>query len=109
MPFNNAPLGNYTVTDGTACFTSGRVWVVRVPVPTSTGTVSRSLSASYGNVAAAEAFSFTNGGAVFQGVHFGGTGIATLQVPVNGTLFARFLATSSSTLQACVRSVTALF
>jgi len=102
-PLNNAPLSGYTVSDGVVCYTGSRTWVVPVPVPTSGGTVTRNISADFGNMTAAQAWSFNSVGTAFSGVNFSGSQTAAINVPANGTVFGKFI--GHSTLNSCVRTV----
>lgn len=104
VPYNSGDKSAYTFTDGVACFNSGRAWLVPIPIPTATGTVTHHFNAEYGNMGAVQAWSFNTNGTAFSGVNFSNFN-ATIQVPAKGTAFGKFIASSSTTLQACVRNV----
>jgi hypothetical protein len=103
-PYNSGDKSAFSFIDGMACFNSGRIWLVPIPIPTSSGVVTHHFNADYGNMGSIQAWSFTNNGAAYSGVNFSSFN-ATIDVPANGTAFGKFIATSSPTLQACVRNV----
>jgi hypothetical protein len=103
-PFANAALSGYTMPNGTVCFTSGRAWVIPVPAPVSSANVTYSLSGDYGNMQAIQAVSFNKGGTIFSTVNFSNFN-ASLVVPPRGTMYVKGTATTSTTLQACMRQV----
>jgi hypothetical protein len=101
-PYNNTPLSNYSVTDGTVFFANGLAWVVPIPIPTSSSVVTHTLAGNYGNMGAVQAWSFDTLGRAFSGVNFNSFN-ATISVPASGTVFVKGIATNTS-LQAQMES-----
>jgi hypothetical protein len=103
-PWNNDAVSNFNVSDGIVCFNSGRSWIVPLPIPVSGSNVTHAFSGDYGNMGDVQAWSFNKNGTAFSGVSFSNFN-ASVVVPPSGTAFVKGIATSSTSLQACLRQV----
>ena len=101
----NGLLANFTVSDATVCATNSGSWVIGVPVPTSTGTVTHTVTADFGPGATVQAWSFNSNGTAFIGRNVPTKNTnATIEVPANGSLFIKGIL-SSALAPACISTV----
>jgi len=103
-PFNGDDPAQYSISDGTVCINFGHTWIVPIPIPTSSGTVTHNLNGNYGNMGAVQAWSFNPNGSAFQGVNFSNFN-ASISVPAGGTVFFKGIAPANGALLACVRTM----
>ena len=95
----------FNVGDATVCANNAGSWVIPIPIPTSSSTVTRTVKARFNSSTAGEAWSFTATGGVHSGVNMAEDTNRNINVPAGGSLFVKARMTSALAV-ACVHSAT---
>jgi len=97
--------GAFDIGDATVCARNSGQWAIPVPVSTSTGSVTHTVTADYSGGAGAEAWSFRSDGSAFSGRTVSAPNTnRTISVPANGSLFVKGIL-SSALAPACISTV----
>jgi hypothetical protein len=96
--------GAFNIGDASVCANNSGSWVIPIPVPTSTGAVTHTITVDYGAGTSAEAWSFRSDGSVYSGKSVSASNAnRTISVPAGGTLFAKGIM-SSALAPACINT-----
>ena len=95
----------FNVGDSSVCANNSGLWVIPIPIPTSSSTVTRIIKARFGTGTAGEVWSFTATGAVHSGLTLANNVNRNIDVPAGGTVFVRGVMTSALA-PACIHNAT---
>ena len=96
--------GAFNIGDAQVCANNSGSWVIPIPVPTSTGAVTHTITVDYGPGTTAEAWSFRTDGSVYSGRSISASNASrSISVPAGGTLFAKGVM-SSALAPACINT-----
>jgi hypothetical protein len=96
----------FNVGDASVCVNTAGSWVIPIPVPTSSSTVTRTVKASFSSTVDGEAWSFNSTGGVHSGVGMSNNTNRTINVPAGGTVFVKGNNMNSALVLECIHNAT---